>query len=50
VVGRRDPAPGEYAAILAVLEMLERRAETVAYRREHPDRIEELNILLAIIQ
>ena len=40
----------ENAAILAVREIPERRAETAeTYRREHPDRIEELNTVLAII-
>ena len=38
------------AAVLAVLEIPERRVETAeAYRREHPDRIEELSTLLTVI-
>lgn len=40
----------ENAAVLAVLEMPERQAEVAAaYRREHPERTEELNTLLTVI-
>ena len=40
----------ENAAVLAVLEIPERRVETAeAYRGEHPDRIQELGALLTVI-
>jgi len=41
----------ENAAVLAVLEVPERRAETAQiYRRQHPGRSDALNDLLAVVR